>query len=83
MENFKFEEPADVFVGGGRLSKRYPMAYRRFATGAEAIRYAVELQSEEKLAATVVEMEEARFGAAEIRTLYESAGYPLPRRQAS
>ena len=83
MENFNYAQPADVFVGGGRLSKRYPMAYRRFPTGAEAIRFAIELQSSDKLVGTVVELDEARFGAAEIQQLYESTDYPLPRRQTS
>lgn len=82
MENFDFNEPADVFVGGGRHGKRQPMSYRRFSTGAEAIRFAIELQSADKLVATVVEAEDARFTAAEIRDLYDSADYPLPRRQS-
>lgn len=83
MEHFNFDEPADVFVGGGRLAKKQPMAYRRFPTGAEAIRYAIELQSADMLVTTVVEVDEARFGAPEIRSLYEGADYPLPRRQLS
>lgn len=83
MENFNYREPPDVFVGGGRLSRRYPMAYRRFQTGAEAVRFVMELQSSDKLVGTVVECDDARFGAAEIRLLYESVDYPLPRRQAS
>ena len=83
MEQFNYNEPADVFVGGNRFSKRNAMAYRRFPTGAEAIRFAIELQSADKLVATVVEIDEVRFGAAEIRSLYDSVDYPLPRRQAS
>ena len=83
MEHFGFNEPADVFVRGRRLNNRSRMVYRRFPCGAEAIRFAIEMQSPDKLAATVVEVEEARFGPAEIRSLYESADYPLPRRQAS
>ena len=83
MEHFDFHEPADVFIGGGRLGKRSWVAHRRFPSGAEAIRFAIELQSADKLAATVVEVEEVRLGAAEIRSLYESADYPLPRRQAT
>ena len=80
MEHFNFNRPADVFVGGGRLGKRSRMAYRRFSSGAEAIRFASELQSADRLTATVVEVDEVRFGAAEIRNLYASADYPLPRR---
>ena len=82
MEHFNFKQPADLFVGGGRLNRRSPMVYRRFSSAAEAIRYAIELQSADKLATTVVEAEDARFGAAEIRSLYDSADYPLPRRHA-
>jgi len=80
MEHFDFTEPAEIYVGGGRMSKRFPMLYRRFATGAEAIRYAIEEQSAEKLAATVLEVDEARFAAGEICSLYECEAYPLPRR---
>ncbi len=83
MQHFDFKEPAEVFVGGGRLTKRFPMVYRRFRRGEDAIRYAVEMQSAEKLAVTVVQVDEARFGADEIRSLYDSEDYPLSRRQAS
>ena len=83
MENFDFNAPADVFVGGGRINRRKAMSYRRFQTGAEAIRFAIELQAADKLVATVVEIDETRFAAEEIRTLYDSAEYPLPRRQTS
>lgn len=83
MEQFNFMDPADIFVGGGRILNRFPMSYRRFATGAEAIRYAIELQGAEKLVATVIVVEEARFDAAAIRRLYDSAAYPLPRQSAS
>jgi len=83
MEHFDFKEPAELFVGGGRMSGRFPMFYRRFATGAEAIRYAIELQSSEKLMATVVEVDAARFDSAAIRCLYDCDAYPLPRQSAS
>ncbi len=83
MQNFNFAEPAEIFVGGGRLTSRFPMFYRRFATGAEAIRYAIEIQSADKLVATVVEADDVRFAAAEIRSLYDCEAYPLSRRPAS
>jgi len=83
MKHFNFKEPAEISVGGARLSNRFPMFCRRFATGAGAIRYAIELQSAEKLVATVVEVDDARFDAAEIRSLYDCDAYPLPRRKAS
>lgn len=79
MEHFDFSAPAEVFSGGGRKQKNPQMTYRRFPTGADAIRFSVESQSADKLAFTVVEANDARFGAAEIRSLYESSEYPLRR----
>ncbi len=81
MEHFRYSDPADVFVGGGRLRKGHLVAYRRFPTGAEAVRFAIETQSTEKLADTVVESDDVRFGAAEILDLYDSDEYPLPRQR--
>ena len=83
MENFDYSEPADVFVGGDQMNKKYRIAYHRFETGAEAVRFAVELQSSTKLVATVLETDDGRFVAEEIRNLYHSEDYPLPRRLAS
>lgn len=80
---FDFNAPADVFIGGGRIGRRVAMSYRRFATTAEAVRFAIELQSSKKLPLTVVEADEGRLGAAEIRSLYDSADYPLPRGKPS
>ena len=42
MEHFNLEAPADVFVGAARKNARQPMAYRRFETGAEAVRHVIE-----------------------------------------
>jgi hypothetical protein len=84
MVHFNFMDPAEIYVGGNRgFGNRFPMTYRRFATGAEAVRYAIELQSAEKLRATVMEVDEARFDAAAIRKLYDCDAYPLPRQSAS
>jgi len=82
METFDYSEPAEVFVGSSRFGKR-SLAYRRFSSGAEAVRFAIEQQSADKLVATVVEADDLRFVAEEIRALYDSAAYPLPRRPAS
>lgn len=79
MESFDFNAPAEIFASKSRGVSRRPMTYRRFATGAEAIRYAMEVLSVEMLAGTVMEASTARFGAAEIRKLYDSPEYPLQR----
>ncbi len=55
------------------------MTYRRFATGAEAIRFVIEEQAPANLIATALESEGERFEGAAIRTLYDSERYPLAR----
>jgi hypothetical protein len=82
MEHFDFGAPADVFISIARWGKTRSMTFRRFQRGAEAIRHAVERQGAEKLAGTIIEVDDDRFGAAEIRRLYHSDDYPLPRRQS-
>ena len=70
-------------AGAGRAKvrsvHRNAMTYRRFATGAEAIRFAIEDLPAEGLAATVLEIGGSRFHPGEIRNLYDSAAYPLHR----
>ena len=56
------------------------MGYRRFATAAQAIQYAIEQMPLEFLDGTIMEIEEDRVGGAGIRLLYESSEYPLARR---
>lgn len=80
MEHFDFRAPADVFVGTGRKTGRCPMVYRRFENGAEAIRHVIEAVEPASLPGAVVETDEARLDAAEIRAIYQSADFPLERR---
>jgi hypothetical protein len=56
------------------------VTYRRFDSGAEAIRFAIEELPSDVLFGTVLEVDEQRFDAAQIRKLYESKAYPLQRR---
>ena len=79
MEDFNFEAPADLFVGSRHIRSRKAVKYLRFKSGAEAIRHAVEIQSPDELAGTFVQVDDVRIGAVEIRALYESQHYPLPR----
>lgn len=57
------------------------MGYRRFATAAEAIRFAIEQLPEALLLGAVLEVNEERFSSGQIRELYESDGYPLSRHE--
>ena len=55
------------------------MVYRRFFTGAEAVRHVMEILHADERRGTIIETEVARFGPADIRILYQRADYPLPR----
>jgi hypothetical protein len=78
LDRFDYAAPAELFVARGRAS-RSNVTYRRFNTAAEALRFAMEELDEAALSRACLELEEARFGSNEIRTLYASAAYPLTR----
>jgi hypothetical protein len=72
--------PGELFACRSRGSRTRPVTYRRFDSGAEAIRFAIEELPAEVLFGTVIEAQEQRFSAADIRELYDSNAYPLQRR---
>lgn len=74
--------PADAHRARSRATYRNSLAYRRFASGAEAIRFAIEDLSPRALAASVLVVNGDRHAADAIRTLHASPDYPLPRRKA-
>ena len=78
-ETFDYGAEAELFSVGGRKAGRQRLGYRRFAVAAEAVRFAVENLPPEQLAATHLQVEEMRFNAGEIRSLYDSADYTLVR----
>jgi hypothetical protein len=80
MNDFDYAAPAEVFACKSRGSSPRPVTYRRFDSGAEAIRFAIEELPSDVLFGTVLEVDEQRFDAAQIRKLYESKAYPLQRR---
>ena len=79
MEIFDFNAPAEIFFARSMGSRKQPVTYHRFAAGSEAIRYAMEVLAADKLGGTVLESGDDRYDAKEIRRLYDSADYPLPR----
>lgn len=82
MNDFDYAAPAEVYACRGRGSSQRPVTYRRFARGAEAVRFAMEELAADVLYGTVIEANEQRFDATSIRRLYESRAYPLLRRSA-
>jgi hypothetical protein len=78
---FDYNSPAESFMPkrkgvGGR---RTPTGYRRFATAAEAIRFAVEEFTAARTLGAWMQVGDERFDSDEICRLYESSDYPLRR----
>jgi hypothetical protein len=73
-----FNASAELFPSRSRTARR-PMNYRRFDTAAEAVRFAIEELPAALLLGAFLEVDEVRFGGDDIRRLYDSPDYPLPR----
>ena len=79
-DNIDYGAPAELYPAPNR--RRGPLRYRRFATLAEAVRFAQEELPADERAGTLIEADEVRYIGAEIAALYDAAGYPLPRAAA-
>jgi hypothetical protein len=77
---FDYGMSAELFSSKASHGRRQPLSYRRFARAAEAIRFAIEQLPSQSLVGTYLEVNESRYESGEIRRLYASARYPLPRR---
>ena len=75
MPPFDYNAPAELFLAKRTKSSREN--YRRFATAAEAIRYAVEDLRTPKTFGAWLEVGDERFNSTEIQRLYEAEDYPL------
>lgn len=78
LNGFDYDASAEFFMRGTRTNKKRPK-YKRFDTAAEAVRFVVEEMPAAVLTGAYLLVAETRFGVDEIRSLYESTGYPLPR----
>lgn len=78
MKKFDFNAPAELFPSRNRKIAN-KVRYRRFDTAADAIRYAVEELPEPLLLGAYIEINESRLGHKDIRALYDSESYPLPK----
>ena len=78
---FDYGIPAELFMSKPKGGARQPLRYRRFATAAEAIRFAIEeLPAVRALGAWMKAGDDQRFDGDDIQRLYESNDYPLQRR---
>ena len=77
MEKFNFSAPAEVYGQVQKGHRRLPIVYRKFETGAEAVRFAIEVLGAEGRTGTVIETDEVRLTQAEIQALYDDPEYPL------
>jgi hypothetical protein len=80
MMTFDYAASAELFVPKRKRGPRQPLSYRRFATAAEAIRFAVEEFPALHTLGVWMKVGDERFNGDDIRRLYESTSYPRRRR---
>ena len=73
--SFDYKAPAELFVAKPMKGSR--TKYQRFATAAEAIRYAVEDLRTPRAFGAWLQVGDERFNSVEIQRLYEDGEYPL------
>jgi hypothetical protein len=71
---FDYSSPAELYLS--KRGRRHT-EYRRFATAAEAIGYAVEELRALRSLTAWMQVGDERFSSEEIQTLYAAAEYPL------
>jgi hypothetical protein len=76
---FDYSSPAELFMSKRKSGTRQQLGYRRFATAAEAIRFAVEDSPAIGTLGAWMQVGDERFDSEEIQRLYQSADYPLQR----
>jgi hypothetical protein len=77
---FDYDAAAELFFGHPGMRARSKVGYRRFTRASNAVLFAVEQLAPAVLNGTFLEVNENRFNAAEIRSLYEREDFPLARK---
>jgi hypothetical protein len=81
--DFDYTAAAELFIAKRSGGSRAPLGYRRFASAAEAIRFAVEELPGGRILGAFMQVGDLRFDADAIRSLYAHQDYPLQRAEAS
>jgi hypothetical protein len=79
---FDYDAAAELYFGHPNARTRRKVGYRRFPRAATAIQFAAEQLAPAARDSAFLEVNDARFNAAEIRELYEHTDFPLARRAA-
>ncbi len=77
---FDYEASAELFMPKRKGRRRQSIGYRRFATAADAIRFAVEDFPAIRTLGAWMQVGDDQFNSDEIRRLYDSSEYPRRRR---
>jgi hypothetical protein len=80
---FNYGAPAELFMAKRKGGARQPLGYRRFATAAEAIRFAIEDFPTVRTLGAWMQIGDERFDCDGIQRLYDSGDYPLQRRPSN
>lgn len=79
---FDYLESAELYTVNRTRGARRSMNFKRFETAAKAIRYSMEELPLALLPGSMLEVNASRYHHNEIRALYESSLYPLPKEKA-
>jgi hypothetical protein len=79
VTDFDYHAPADFYGWKSQGRGKGVVTFRRFSSGAEAVRHAIEDVSSGALGRCVVEVNGQRFHGNDIRILYASHRFPLRR----
>jgi hypothetical protein len=77
---FDYGAPAELFMAKRKGTSRHPLGYHRFATAAEAIRFAVEEFPAAHALGALMQVGDERFDGDDIQRPYKGDDYPLRRR---
>jgi hypothetical protein len=80
---FDYTELAELYPARSCKRSMGRVTYKRFEVAAEALRFAMEELPSQFLLGTYLEVDEERFDGHQIRSLYESRDYPLPRKSVA